>query len=160
MLNSVPNKNWSHTLTRISQSTALLFGRDYFSERSDCWLLNLQNAKELKEPSLIWSKFPNHFPRFGHAAVVDPVSRNLWVTGGYRYPNETSDILKLSFNQTSLKNLAIDHAARNISSTDQRLQPGQFPDNLKKEIEDHRDNIGNVFTCSANKGCTVCQQNA
>ena len=157
---SVPTKNWTYTLTRISESAALLFGQNRLTDSSDCWLLNLQNAKKLKKPSLIWSKIPNHFTRFGHAAVMDPVSMSLWVTGGHDNRRPRSDILKLSFNNSSLRNLAMDHAARNISSTDPRLQPGQFPDELKKEIMEHRDNIENVYICSADKGCAVCREEA
>ena len=160
-----PNGQGKHTLTLISQSTAVLYGSYFAGDghhgHDDSWLLNLNGAKQFKDPSLIWSKIPNHHLRFCHEAVLEPVSQSLWVMGGfdgnmYVY---TSDLLKMSFNLAPLKDLAIDHVARRIDTEDQRLLANQLPRDICNEIENYRSKIGNVNICSAEGGCQVCQQN-
>ena len=159
----VPYRRGKHTLTRISKSSAVLYGsyRDDGRYYDDSWLLNINSAKQLKDPSFIWSKIPNHHLRLRHAAVLEPVSKSLWVIGGVDGNSGayTSDLLKMSFNLLPLKDLAIDHVARRIDPKDQWLLPNELPRSIKKEIEDYRAKIGDVNICSAEAGCQVCQQN-
>ena len=61
-----------HTLTKISKSAAVLYGAldDYWSDKyiPECWLLNLDNARQLKDPASIWTRIPTPFPRQVHAS--------------------------------------------------------------------------------------------
>ena len=76
----VTGRKGPHTLVTISKSAAVLFGAFYSNgiSHDDCWLLDLHKAREQKEPSIIWTRLPNHFSRGGHAAVVEPVSQRPW----------------------------------------------------------------------------------
>ena len=163
----VPTMNHGCTLTSITQSTAVFFGAwmeqetvEEEQERGeDCWLLDLNKAKQIMDPSSIWTRIPNHLSRLFHAAVLEPVSQRLWVIGGEDIDcNLTSDVLKMSYNLIPLKVLAIDHAACNISADDIRLSPDQFPMQLRKEIEDYRSKLGEIHLCTKETGCTDCQE--
>ena len=147
-------------LNRLPETTALLFGRSSGSDtRAICWLLNLTNAEKHGESSTIWTEISHHFERHRHAAVLEPFSQRLWVIGGFDHQDEpTSDVLKISLKLVPLKDLAMDYAARNLSTNDVRLQPDRFPMDLKKDIDNHRSNIGKANICSAEKGCVACQQ--
>ena len=144
---------WSRTFTKISQTTAVLYGAsfDYNTESylSDCWLLNLHNAKQLMEPSYIWTKIKNLDIRLYHAAILQPLSKRLWVISGYNENFLPSNIMKLNFKQLhSLKDLAMDCVARNICAQDPRLAPeDQIPLQLRNEIEAYRCEIGDQYSC-------------
>ena len=165
-----PKGRGQYTLTLISQSTAVLYGSYFVDDghhvHDDSWLLNLDGAKQFMDPSLIWSKIPNHHLRFCHEAVLEPVSQSLWVIGGFDGNSfdgnvffYTLDLLKMSFNPAPLKDLAIDHVARRIDTEDQRLLAHQLPWDICNEIANYRSKIGSVNICSAEGGCQVCQQN-
>ena len=125
----------------------------------DCWLLKLDKAKQVKDPSSIWTRMPNHLSRLFHAAVLEPVSQRLWVIGGEDMDfNITSDVVKMSYNLVPLKILAVDHAAHNVCANDTRLSPDQFPVQLRKEIEDYKAKQGEIHLCSKETGCTDCQE--
>ena len=153
------------TFTLISPSTAVFYGSYYDYDHNchdDSWLLDLNGAKQFKDPSLIWSRIPNHHHVFLHEAVLEPVSQSLWVIGGFDGDRDafTSDLLKMSCNIPSLKNIAIDHVARSIKKRDQRLLPNELPQNISKEIEDYRSKMGDVHDiCSTKEECQFCQQN-
>lgn len=152
----------NQTLTQISSSTAVLFGINKNMEGS-CWLLDLQNAEQQEDPSSIWTQLPNHYPRVGHRAVLEPVTQNLWVFGGYKPmanigSEPVSDVLKISFTLLPLKSLVLDRVARGISAQDPRLQPGQIPKRLAHEIEEYKSDIPEKYICSSEHGCQVCQQ--
>ena len=61
-----------HTLTKISKSAAVIYGSlegnigELYSP--ECWLLNLDNARQLKDPASIWTRIPTPFPRVVHAS--------------------------------------------------------------------------------------------
>ena len=131
-----PNSNF--TLTRVSKSAAKLFGM--LGDDEECWLLNLNHAKELHDPSAIWTRIPSTFARghHCHCAVLEPISQRLWLIGGYDDHGITSDVLKLSLKFLPLKDLAKDRAAHSIGANDLRLLPGHYPDTLKYEIEEYR----------------------
>ena len=111
-------------------------------------------------PATIWTRLPNHFLRRNHAAVVEQVSQRLWVIGGEFESPTSSQVLKMSHNLVTLRDLAIDCAARSITQDDSRLLPHQLPQQLGKEVEEYRAKIGGVNVCNAEKGCIVCQQYA
>ena len=149
-----------YSFTNISQSSAAIIGayKDSGHYIDDCWLLNLHNAKKLMDPSVIWTKITNPYPRCWHAAVMQPLSRRLWVIGGFedhKYPNATyqisyaTNILKLNFTKLcSLKDLAMDYVARNICAHDPRLAPeDQMTRQLRDEIEAYRCEIGDQYSC-------------
>ena len=151
-----------HTLTKVSQSKALLLGKVsmYSSDSdSDCWLLDLDLALQLQDPSSIWTKISMHFVRDYHAAIVEPASQKLWVIGGYSPltacgTRVTSDDLEMSINLVSLKDLALYQIASRINKDDDRLQPDRFPIGLRRQIEVCR---ANMHICNVEKGCAKCR---
>ena len=123
-----------HNFCPASSSTAALFCPNAI------WLLDLQKAGQMQDPSAIWTKVPNPFRRQRHAAVLEPKSLMLWIIGGCidNTGNSLSDVVKMSFKHSSLKNLAMECVARNIGADDVRLLPKEIPIQLKNEIECHR----------------------
>ena len=136
-----------HTFTIISSSAAVLHGAKQLDGEQyspECWLLNLDNARQLKDPTSIWTRIPTPFPRELHASVLEPVSQRLWVIGGWASDQKdfTSDVIKMSrFNTLPLKTIAMDHIARNMKATDPRLSANNYPKRLISEIEEHRSKI-------------------
>ena len=122
------------SLTIMSPSHAVLHGL------GGTMLLDLQKAKELEEPPTIWDEIPNQFERFHHAAVLEPLSKTIWILGGFDTKTEdfTSEVLKISYKKDSLKDHALDYVTRNISSNDARLCPEEIPMQLKNDIDLHR----------------------
>ena len=124
------------SFTIMSPSHAVLHGL------CGTWLLDLPKAKELEEPSTIWCEIPNQFRRFHHAAVLEPLSKTIWILGGFDEKTEdfTSEVLKISYKKDSLKlkDHALDYIARSISSNDARLCPEEIPTQLKNDIDLHR----------------------
>ena len=89
------------TLTSISQSAAVVFSSIVRADDPDeCWLLDLDMAKQLEAPSRIWRQIPNHFKKFGYAAVREPLSRSIWLIGGFD-SHAPADTLKISANKFS-----------------------------------------------------------
>ena len=102
-------------------------------------------------------RIPNHFPRRCHAAVLEPVSRALWVIGGHPRPGVmTTDVVKMSPNLLPLKDLLRDHVARNIRSYDGKMQSDQFPVRLTEEVKNYRSKMGEVHLCGRESGCREC----
>ena len=139
---AIPSARYGHTITPISQSTAVLLGGSVGRWPSlgeyaeDCWLLDLGKAKQEKEVTSIWTqiKLGNFYGRAFHKAVLEPVSQRLWLMGGVYTPN----LLKLSLNVVPLQILAKECAANNISEDDPRLGADRFPKKLKEDIEAYR----------------------
>ena len=143
----LPFHNSVNSFTRLSPSTAIVFStmsynpsrpyRFYQESQNECWLLNIEKAKQLEEPSRIWTQIPNHFNRYAYAAARDPVSRSVWLMGGIdkQYPHlYSSDILKISSKSVTLKDLTMEYIIRNMSSEVGRLLPKQ----LANDIELHK----------------------
>lgn len=152
------------TLIRISNSEAI------FLETSEdfpvCWLLNLQNAKQLLGPASIWTKISLRFPiMYDYAAVLEPMSKELLIIGGYPKQKQhiytkSSDVLKIPMRLSTLKNLAMDCVARNNCTNDPRLASDQMPQQLKEEIEMCKQEIigpESLCMCTKERGCTKCQ---
>ena len=136
---TVPSQRHHSSFTRVSQSTAVLYGYD------ECWLLDLSNADRLKgqpsSSSSMWSRIPTPFWRENHAAVFEPESRRLWIIGGIDSRGPTSDVLEMTNALLPLRDLALYHAARNFRAGDPRLFQGKFPRKLTNEIVAWRTNI-------------------
>ena len=133
-----------YTLTKISDSTAVLLGAHEGS--SDCWFLNLNNVINCKDPSTIWTKIPLRFFRVNHGAVWNAVNRELWVVGGF-YAGQLhdyyfKDVLKISFDLSPLKNIALDCVARYLCACDPRLAGDQLPLQLKNKLMEYKANFG------------------
>ena len=139
------------TLTIISESIAVLINP--CKETSTCWTLNLQKAKQLMDPSSIWTKVRDDLPAgFDHTTLLEPMSKNLWILGylaeGVKGCETISNVLKIPTTQPTLQDIAIDLAARTICPHDPKLK---LPGRLRKEIEDHSNDIGVECLCSKNK---------
>ena len=115
----------------------------------------------MKEPHQIWTRFRSHLVRSCPVAVVEPESKNIWLIGGKKLTKNydlldpyTTEVLKVSFNISSLRNISLDYAARFISSIDGGLKPSHLPIALKNEIASYREQF---VICGAEKGCHICQ---
>ena len=145
----------SHSITCISHSTALVVGAySSISHKSpnsitcDNWIMNLDNAKHLMEPSSIWTKISSEIPRTYHAAVLQPLSKELWIIGGFfGFTSDealmTSDLLKIDYKGPKLlKDLALDSVAHHICAHDPRLNKHEIPEQLKNEIDVYKQETG------------------
>ena len=145
----------SHSITCISHSTALVVGAySSISHKSpnsitcDNWIMNLDNAKHLMEPSSIWTKISSEIPRTYHAAVLQPLSKELWIIGGFfGFTSDealmTSDLLKIDYKGPKLlKDLALASVAHHISAHDPRLNKHEIPEQLKNEIDVYKQETG------------------
>ena len=56
------------------------------------------------------------------------------------------------------QNLAMDKVARSVGSNDPRMKDDQFPPQLKIETDTYRDNMGEAYVCSRERGCADCQE--
>ena len=128
-----------NSFTLISKSNAILFSS--LAENCEVWLFNIDRAKQLEDPANIWTPVPNHFWRSDFAAVKFPLSQSVWLIGGYdgQAGSIASDILKISSHSIALKDLAIDYIALNMRSEDEMLLPGQIPQDLKYDIDLHKE---------------------
>ena len=129
-----------YTLTKISDSTAVLLGAHEGS--SVCWFLNLNNVINCKDHSTIWTKVPLRFFRGNHGAVWNAVNRELWVVGGIYDNLSYKDVLRISFDLSPLKDIALDCVARNICTCDPRLAGDQLPLQLKNKLMEYKANFG------------------
>ena len=162
----VRNEPCDSKLTLITQSSAILFGSfTRYTDAApvledDCWHLSLENAKQMTNSSKIWSRFRSHLVRSLFTCVLEPVTLKLWVIGGRKSPpfidinGYTTDVLEVSFNISSLRNILLEYVSRFISCEDRAVMPSHFPIALKKEIESYREQF---LICGAEKGCHVCQ---
>lgn len=93
----IPECRGVHNMTLISPEAAVLFGGNLTAE---CWILNTAKliSGEFDTPSSLWKHCSHHEnKRFGHAAVVEPISKRLWILGGYG----GTGILSMSFNSAA-----------------------------------------------------------
>ena len=121
-----PEARMEHSLTRISNKSAVLFGGINRSGGTlgDCWLLNIKEAIRQSKPENIWIRCLHHEidKRTSHAAIEEPSSGRLWIVGGVKrtdwieedWRRELADHVKeitFSSNQT-LKVLALESVSR------------------------------------------------
>ena len=139
-----PRARCGHTLTRISESAAILFGGwgPDIGPFGDSWILNLNNARDLENESPIWTKFTTHnySPMMNHRAVLDPAGQRLWLIGGiHRYgENVSAKLQKVSLNVLPLKVHAAEVAAKHFKKGDSSLEAHELPNELKREVEANR----------------------
>ena len=151
----VPSAEYIYSLTKVSESTALLSGHPSFKRTEEypgelgvpgSWVLDLNKVQQLhQEPSSLWTRIPDQNQiqgRVGYASVIEPISKRLWIIGGHENNIERMDILEITTKISSLKELAINYAALYIPAQDPRLECGQLPKMLKDQIEAHRTGIG------------------
>ena len=153
-------------LTLISRSSAVLF------DAHNCWLLSLDNAKRLMDKSAIWTRLRNDLCRAHFATVLEPVTRSLWILGGFdleyrRYrasgfPRKapvSSDVLIMPLNPwPSLQDRAIATVARTHCVYDPKLARGNIPPQFRDAIEEYRKHVGGKYACSKKEGCNRCSR--
>ena len=151
-----------NSFTQISQSMALLIADGNVTSTNDMWLLNLAKAQEIwrhmDATSSIWTKISGQFNRYGHATVLEPESRSVWVMGGQRghigqNPSMISEVLVLPLNP-SLQDLAVASVARNTCHQDPRLAPEQLSLDLRGEIEAYRSMVRGQCSCKLEERCS------
>ena len=137
---------YSQSLTRISESAAVLY------DSEECWILKLDSAKNLRNP---WKRIQSNSMRYEHRAVLEPVSQRLWIIGGLGRP----DMLKMEF-KLSLKELAIDCAARSICPLDPRMSSEELPRQLRNDIDARIAEVGEEYLLGQHKRCQFCLPSA
>ena len=102
--------------------------------------MDLDKAEQGKEASSIWMKVKlNNFDRSFQKAVIEPVSRRLWLMAGdYNGKFGSATLQKISLNVVPLQILSKECAAKNISTCNPRLGLDRFPKKLKEEIDAFR----------------------
>ena len=138
----VPKGRFAHTMTCINQSAAVVHGGvdSHWKMLGECWVLDLNKAKQLHEPSSIWTlQSKSWSKRACHAAVLEPISRRLWLTNGIHL--HSSAIQKMTVNVVPLKILAMEIVVGVCGEDDPRLGQDKCPKRLKEEIEAHRNGI-------------------
>lgn len=164
----LPEPRAGHSMTQVSSRAAVLFGGFYPPKppSKDCWLLNITKVLEgdFDKPSSLWERCQQHenelpsriASRMLHSAVIEPITKRLWVLGGLiqPIPSTTTKVLSLTFNSgTPLKFLAMERAARYFGPDHLKLKPTDLPRHLKIELENHFQY--NSFKCHI-KGCHGC----
>ena len=100
----------------------------------DSWVLDLHKAKQLLDPSSIWSlRSEGWGNRAGHAAVLEPISKG--------HDSNTSAIQKMAFNVVPLKIIVMEVTTGVTNENDLRLEKDKCPKRLKEETEAHRNRI-------------------
>ena len=149
----------SLTLTKVSQSTAILIGEA--DNSMVCWLLDLHKAKQFMQPSSIWTKILLHSPVISNYAIIlEPREQELMLIGGMRFGSTSGDVLRIPTRIPTLMSLAIDCAARNTCTFDQSLLPDQLPVHLQSEVlalKQEMTMTGNESVCTKREGCIKCQ---
>ena len=114
----MPHQRAYHSLTRISDGKAILYGgcdADW-NRIEDCWILHYERAikGQFTEPSALWSKVVPARAlnlRYYHDAIIEPNSGRLYIVGGrstVMSTESTSKTLVLSFTPASLEFLAME----------------------------------------------------
>ena len=162
----VPRERAMHSLTLISSRAAVLFGGSEWTKRwsdedygyKDCWMLNTE--KLLKgdfnrfKPSTLWKRCKHqenrssslYATRMDHKAVVEPVSKRLWIMGGsscweLSEPYAT-EIISMSFNSaTPLRLLAMESAIGYFGPNHPIWEATKIPRHLRTELEDRRSHM-------------------
>ena len=141
------------TLTKVSHSTAVLIGQS--GNSMVCWLLHLQKAKQLLEPSSMWTRIMLPLPMISnYATVFEPKGQELQLIGGRHFAAISSSVMKIRTRFPSLKSLATDCAARSTCTSDL----SQLPICIRNEIlVCKQEMIGVESICTQEEGCMKCQ---
>lgn len=158
-----PEPRAGHSMTQVSSNAAVLFaGYDRCSPchpHRDCWLLNIDKVLQgnIDKPRELfvhghgrglWERCHQHeevlppkiASRMLHSAVIEPISKRLWILGGLiqPIPNTSTKVLSMTFNSgTSLKFLAMERVARYFGPDHPMLEPMELPWHLKIELQNH-----------------------
>ena len=151
---SLPKGKAGHSMTLVSSKAAILFGGgiEPYNPHGDIWLLNVGKVLrgEFKSPSSLWEHCEHHeqslsgrrAKRIFHSAVVEPISKRLWIMGGLQkelrklFLQKTTQVLSLPFNSgASLKFLAMESALKHFSPGHPMLEDTEIPRHLKLELE-------------------------
>ena len=115
----LPGVRRLHSMTLISPGTAVLFGGcryrpgEPWEPYGDCWLFDVAKVRAGKfigPSSSLWTRCQQQagVARSGHSAVVEPVSKRLWILGGHTeglcyFPHFTppTEMLSISFNSAA-----------------------------------------------------------
>ena len=105
-------------MTLISSEAAILFGGtgtgNWYGVTGNCWILNTAKllSCEFDTPSSLWKHCSHHDnERWTHAAVLEPISKRLWILGGIG----GTGILSMSFNSAApLRLLAMESVIRHF----------------------------------------------
>ena len=128
------------TLTKISQYSAILLGESGNSMVG--WLLDLQNAKQLREPSALWTKIPLcSLIIKNYAAVLEPQRQELLLIGGEILGSNTSNVLRIPTRLPSLQSLAIACAAQMTCFSDPKPLLHKLPLKLRNEIQAYQEEV-------------------
>lgn len=159
--NGLPSGRSWHSLTRISQTAAVLFG-GYDSDWTplgDCWLLDTAGCKAAirkpnSDPTSLWTRCRHHeqnpsskgSSRLWHSAVLEPGSLRVWVIGGIindfmeNKGEHSWQILSMSFSSaTPLRHIAMEEAINSVRADDPDLIA--LPRTLRSELETRRSHI-------------------
>ena len=144
-----PEARCKHTLTRISDKFAVLYGgkKNIQVNPSDCWMLNIEASISQSNPESIWTRCTHHEneKRVFHAAAVEPSSKRLWIVGGYENMREynpakyTTPIRELTFSSDQrLRVLALESVARNKDKYQETIKT--LPEDLQRAIINKAEN--------------------
>ena len=135
-------------MTLISPEAAILFGgfgTDYDAiddGYGDCWMLDIVKllSCEYDTPSSLWKMcgHQGYLTWEMHAAVVEPVSKRLWIFGGFWRGSRgfPTNILSMSFNSLApLRLLAMESAISHFDRGHQVWKDTEIPRELRTELE-------------------------
>ena len=134
-----PEARWNHTLTRVSDKTAVLYGGKGRGTLRDCWMLNIEAVISQVNPENIWTRCLHHegHKRESHKAVMEPYRGRLWIVGGFNWPSSIVDpyVLIRELTITShqkLKVLAIEIVSRDLEKYGEAITT--LPEDLQRAI--------------------------
>ena len=139
----VPCARIGHSMTQMNKKVAVVYGgwSNIGEKLGDCWVLDLNKAKQLQDPSSIWSlQSKTGDTRAFHASVLEPTSLRLWLIGGDEIRH--NPISKITINVAPLKILAMESVISGLKENDPRLGAEKCPKTLRDEIEKYRNEFG------------------
>ena len=139
----IPHCRVFHSMTLISSEAAILFGGCDLDSYKDCWILNTGKLLrcEFDTPSSLWKHCSHHdeYKRAMHTAVLEPISKRLWIIGGFGEIFCQTELLSLSFNSaTPLRLLAMESAISHFDRHHEVWKVNEIPGQLRTELEDRR----------------------
>ena len=134
-----PEPRWLHTLTKVSEKTAVLYGGSGRGTLGDCWMLNIEAVISQANPENIWTRCFHHegHKRQSHRAVMEPSCGRLWIVGGMDWPSSIVKcavlIRELSItSKQKLKVLAIEQVSRDPEKYGEAITT--LPQDLQRAI--------------------------
>ena len=124
-----PEPRWLHTLTRVSDKTAILYGGRGRRTLGGCWMLNIEAVISQANPKTFWTRCLHHegHNRDSHTAVMEPSSGRLWIVGG------------IDWRPSSMVNLAV--PIRELAITSLQKLKVLAIESLSRDLEKHGEAI-------------------